>query len=45
MHGTLIIIKKITNDVQNISPIQVTVQHIIVDMTIELVSRNLKLYA
>lgn len=45
MHGTPIIVKKITHDVQNISPIQVSVQHIVEDMGIELVNRNLGLYA
>lgn len=34
MHGTPVTVRKITHDVQNISPTQVTVQHIMVDMSI-----------
>lgn len=45
MHGTPVAIRKIKHDIQNISPTQVTVHHIIIDMSIEFVNRNLGLCA
>lgn len=45
LYDTPALFKKMTNDVQNIAPTQITDQHITVDQSIQFVNRNLGLCA